>query len=523
MAVVQISKIQVRRGKKNSSSGVPQLSSAEFAWAVDTQELFIGNGSVQEGAPYVGNTKIITEHDNILELASAYRFANDDNAITGSVSRSLQSKIDEIQVSVRDFGAIGDGSIDNVEFFQLALTELFRNADTNYRKVLFVPNGEYLFTSDLTIPSNTIIQGETQEGVVLRIGSNNIRLITSIGTEVASFSSTNRPENIRIKNLTISRTNGQVVLTGLRDALFEDVRFRGSYLLGNAISSLSSEPSLVYWANELEGVKVTDVRFKGCVFEDTSIGIKCSQTIVSETNIDIDGCYFYINDTSIYIEGVEGQENKWNIYDTGFEEIANQAFRATQGRGTVFDRCVFKNCGNNTNSAALPVSPIVYFGDKTNNILINCSSNRQQAAGFSTTETVSAITEVYNSDKSNFIDRNYTRVYLSNSFRPFAVLSSDNRYMVINYFLKLSSYSRIGQLTLTVDDDYSTVSISDHYQYSPSLVASSGGALMTNFEFDAQLKDADSDSSLETIVLYYKNPNASGAEGTISFDITYGV
>ena len=47
MAVVQISKIQIRRGKKNSDSGVPQLSSAELAWAVDTQELFIGNGSVR--------------------------------------------------------------------------------------------------------------------------------------------------------------------------------------------------------------------------------------------------------------------------------------------------------------------------------------------------------------------------------------------------------------------------------------------------------------------------------------------
>lgn len=46
MAVVQISKIQVRRGKKNSGSGLPQLASGELGWAVDTQELFIGNGSV---------------------------------------------------------------------------------------------------------------------------------------------------------------------------------------------------------------------------------------------------------------------------------------------------------------------------------------------------------------------------------------------------------------------------------------------------------------------------------------------
>ena len=105
MAVVQISKIQHRRGQKNSSSGIPQLSSAEFAWAVDSQELFIGNGSVAEGAPYVGNTKILTEHDNILDLVSSYQYASNDNSITLSVSRSLQSKIDEIQVSVADFGA----------------------------------------------------------------------------------------------------------------------------------------------------------------------------------------------------------------------------------------------------------------------------------------------------------------------------------------------------------------------------------------------------------------------------------
>jgi hypothetical protein len=136
MAVVQISKIQVRRGLKNSNSGVPQLSSAELAWALDTQELFIGNGSVADGAPYVGNTKILTEHDNILELASSYQFGSDDPSITESQSRSLQSKIDEIEVSVVDFGAINDGSTDCVTAFENAFTELFKITNENYKKRL---------------------------------------------------------------------------------------------------------------------------------------------------------------------------------------------------------------------------------------------------------------------------------------------------------------------------------------------------------------------------------------------------
>jgi hypothetical protein len=129
MAVVQISKIQVRRGQKSSAGGIiPQLSSAEFAWAVDSQELFIGNGSVAEGAPFVGNTKVLTEHDNILELASSYRFASVDPSITLSMPRSLQNKLDEF-VSVVDFGAVGDGSTDCLEAFQNALDQLFRNPE----------------------------------------------------------------------------------------------------------------------------------------------------------------------------------------------------------------------------------------------------------------------------------------------------------------------------------------------------------------------------------------------------------
>ena len=69
MAVVQISRIQVRRGQKNIGSGLPQLASGEFGWAVDSRELYIGNGAVSEGSPEVGNTQVLTEYDNIFTLS----------------------------------------------------------------------------------------------------------------------------------------------------------------------------------------------------------------------------------------------------------------------------------------------------------------------------------------------------------------------------------------------------------------------------------------------------------------------
>ena len=78
MAVVQISRIQLRRGQKNQGSGLPQLASGEMGWAIDTRELFIGNGSVSEGAPTVGNTKILTQYDDIFALANSYAYRGDE-------------------------------------------------------------------------------------------------------------------------------------------------------------------------------------------------------------------------------------------------------------------------------------------------------------------------------------------------------------------------------------------------------------------------------------------------------------
>ena len=71
MAVVQISRIQIRRGQKNQGAGLPQLASGELGWAIDTRELYIGNGAVSEGAPTVGNTKVLTQYDNIFSLADS--------------------------------------------------------------------------------------------------------------------------------------------------------------------------------------------------------------------------------------------------------------------------------------------------------------------------------------------------------------------------------------------------------------------------------------------------------------------
>lgn len=71
MAIVQISQITNRLGLQQD---LPQLAGAEFGWSTDTRQLYIGNGTLEQGAPVVGNTEILTEFSDILAINSSYTY-----------------------------------------------------------------------------------------------------------------------------------------------------------------------------------------------------------------------------------------------------------------------------------------------------------------------------------------------------------------------------------------------------------------------------------------------------------------
>jgi hypothetical protein len=70
MAIVQISQITNRKGL---AVDLPQLAGAELGWSTDTRQLFIGNGTLADGAPVIGNTEILTEYSDILALITNNR------------------------------------------------------------------------------------------------------------------------------------------------------------------------------------------------------------------------------------------------------------------------------------------------------------------------------------------------------------------------------------------------------------------------------------------------------------------
>jgi hypothetical protein len=68
VAIVQISQITNRKGLQEN---LPQLASGEMGWSVDERRLYIGNGTLVEGAPTVGVTEILTEYSNVILTASS--------------------------------------------------------------------------------------------------------------------------------------------------------------------------------------------------------------------------------------------------------------------------------------------------------------------------------------------------------------------------------------------------------------------------------------------------------------------
>jgi hypothetical protein len=538
VAVIQISRIQQRRGKRNSTSGVPQLSSAELAWAVDTQELYIGNGSVAEGAPYVGNTRILTEHENILLYASGYVFAYGDQSISGSVTRTIQSKLDEY-VSVLDFGAVGDNLTNDTPAFQVALDRLFKNADHTKRKVLIIPNGTYRLLTDLHIPSNAIIRGETANNTILNIGDSTISLVSSNGTTAGSFDSVDRPINIEISNLTINRALGQIDLTGAKASKFENVKIVGDSIFESDYSDSTVPMAAIIWQNDFVGTATTELTFSNCSFDSVSAAVKCVQLAAFKTEVTFDNCSFLFNYNSIEIDGYTKQENAWIIKNCKFDKIYNYAFYSQYGSGTVVQNSTFTLCGNGTNTAAYPISPFIYFGEKINNKVIGCSCDRHQAIIGTVSSTTLAVPEVVNANVTEFIDYNSHNIVETNS-NVLTVFSTKNRYIKINYTLTLGTvyptYSRSGVLTLSIDDslryqtddstlsmDSNRVSLSDNYEYSLASTANTGADAILGFEFIAVIKDNNNDVEYDTVVLLYKNPPDTGEIGTITYSVTYGV
>ena len=103
---------------------------------------------------------------SILALSSGSSLFGFLQSGTGAVARTGQAKLRD-QVSVKDFGAVGDGAVDDTTAIQNAINY----AATGNAKTVYFPNGVYLCTSSLKIPntgSGVALEGESSSGCYIR-------------------------------------------------------------------------------------------------------------------------------------------------------------------------------------------------------------------------------------------------------------------------------------------------------------------------------------------------------------------
>jgi hypothetical protein len=173
VAIVQISRITQRKGL---ASDLPQpLAGAELGWATDDRRLFIGNGTIEDGAPVLGNTEVLTEFSDILGFATSYTYEGDaagytvqTGATAGSpVTQSIQRRLDSYAI-VTDFGAKGDGITDDTAAINRALYQLYcREVNPQIRRSLFFPAGTYVITDTLNIPPFAYLYGEGSNSSII--------------------------------------------------------------------------------------------------------------------------------------------------------------------------------------------------------------------------------------------------------------------------------------------------------------------------------------------------------------------
>ena len=178
MAIVQISRITQRLGLQTD---LPQLAGGEFGWSTDTRRLFIGNGTLEQGAPVIGNTEILTEFSDIV---AGLQYTYNGSAATGytvqtgpslgtPVVQSFQNWADQF-ATVKDFGAVGDGATDDTAAINRALNQLYCqagefNSSVNpaVRRGLFFPAGVYRVSSSILIPSYALLIGEGASSTII--------------------------------------------------------------------------------------------------------------------------------------------------------------------------------------------------------------------------------------------------------------------------------------------------------------------------------------------------------------------
>lgn len=524
MAVVQISRVQIRRGKKNQGTGMPQLASGELAWAIDTQELFIGNGSIGEGAPYVGNSKILTEHDNLLELLKQYQYRQDDsNFITGidldtlapssafPVKRQLQSRLDEGTVNAKSFGIIPVpypvGSAETVETqtarLNAALAQLYQTDDFSKVCLEFDP-GTYQFDNSVTVPNGAHIIGAGKGITVFEFSSSgNFIEVTDASVRLKGFT---------VRLLENSATG--MMLTDATASTFDCIRFEKN--TGSSIGQLEDDTCGVNVIQSLSSNSSTtqnifaNVEFHGLTYAVTSN---------SNSRFNTFNCCVYRNlFKGVYMGVAPFGSARFNTFENCvFDTITDQAIDIAQGYGNKSRGNKYINVGNDAGGVE-SVHPVVSFLSPGNSS-IQDYFERSHLLSLPSSFDLDYIPEVEGPVHRE--DAFTVETSLPVSLTPqaaFRLPISAYGYLEVNYVFNSSTFGQVktGTLHITANSATNELQLVDDYEYTGPTGSDE------SIKFSAEIKTPQDFGGLGTtkfVVVNYTNENTPGDTNSLVYSV----
>ena len=527
MPIVQISRIQHRRGKRTD---LPQLAAGEIGWVVDEQRLFIGNGTVADGAPAVGNTEIVTDGSSAFTSALSHTYKGylgDSTPITTAQQRSIGDRLDEY-ASVKDFGAKGDDSTADVTAIQNAIDEIYKDTDkddTRARRTLFFPAGTYKINASLKIPPYAHLVGEGPDKTIIKNSASAPALVTmdddgNVGANIGNSGATT-PTQIQISNMTIRTTvaYGGVSLDRVTHAYFNNVKFQGTFVSGGS-DVATSKGVTVNHSNAT--YSTSNVIFNQCQF------IKFARLVdisYNATNVRFHACHF---STAYYgaLIGAEMDGSTAGLNDgprdmqftsSSWSTIGQQAILVSPGtdhagigpRHIVSHANFFaKNVSNNfQGTGTFSEVPIIQFDND------ECTSSqdffeRTDLRSSDGSSNLNAAPEVQGIGVSSKLIKSQTLPDATSSattINEYPALTSKG--IVIKYKITRGTLDRTGEFIISA----STTAVSSDDTFTES------GADV-GVTLSAVLDNKDSTAGNETVAFRFTTTNTSGSPGDATID-----
>ena len=237
---------------------------------------------------------------------------------TGAVARTTASKLQE-SVSVKDFGAVGDGTTDDTTAIQNAI-------NAAYGLTLRVPKGTYLCTSTINVTQGLTIEGD---GSLLTV----IKFNVGVGNNGIVFASSSFGNNghgdFNVSKIAFEGASfGDAGLTYCQDVVYINIAYRCTF---NDVQAHGAA------RNALRLNQCLHTQFRDCRFEDA---LQESVNVLDGTNTTVvfDSCY-------IRYSGMSGLK--------------------TNCLGITIRSCIFEACGVIARTSVYTYYPAIWINGGT--------------------------------------------------------------------------------------------------------------------------------------------------------------